>query len=381
MFDYYQKYKQTNSVVDADFNTSKVIFCGSNHKGLAFYELVKSLIIKGKNIRAVFMEEINSDIQALDSSQNIIDRHFVANHSECEVLKYALPLEELDKDAIVNHLVRESKDYLESYFNAKDYDGNPIVNLEGKSKSDYLRTYYSYFLDLLSNHNIPLGGIDQTQYRARQGSGYDFNRHATMNYHAGFIIKSYIERLNREQAHLQENDVILVSLGNAHTINGFEEIKKSDFEKVAIPSVPSIVKLESGMIPISTISFVADSEIVEKDGYNNTSTIIHKNQYSSYETETLLAPRPPSGSRYTSDYLAIASTDHELDRRISEFADLIVAPRRHDASNNEMVPPTSFSFASSSSSSSLAGKISNNIKLLISFLCIILQHNIWLCLK
>ena len=33
---------------------------------------------KGKNIRAVFMEEINSDMQALDDEQNIRDRHFVA---------------------------------------------------------------------------------------------------------------------------------------------------------------------------------------------------------------------------------------------------------------------------------------------------------------
>ena len=170
--------------------------------------------------------------------------------------------------------------------------------------------------------------------------GYDSNRQGQMNYHAAMIIKSYIERLNRQQVPLQENEVILVSLGNAHTINGFAGYKDSDERSVAIPSVPTIFKFESSNIPTATISFVADADIVKKDGYDTARTIIQRNLYSSYDISTSSAQKPPSNSRYTSKYLAIANTDHELDRRVSEFADLIVAPVRSQASFALMEAPS-----------------------------------------
>ena len=339
--EYFNLYRQVISNADADFNKSQVIFCGNNHRGLAFYELVKDLNKKGKKIRAVFMEEINSDAQAKEGSQNIIDRHFVENAKEKKQLKFALSIDELHRDVVIDHLVKESSNYLDGYLGH--------LGVGDRDQQEYLRNYYTDFLNELKSNNIAIGGVDHSLYRAQGGCGYDCNRHAYMNFHAAMIVKSYIERLNLERMPLAADEVVLVSIGNAHGINRYNEIEMSDGNHIAIPSVQTIFKTECEnscmLVPASSISFVDDSDIVEKDGYDTATTIIHKNKYSNYSLYSERSDKSPSNAKYTSQYLAIDKTNHELDRRIGEFADLIVG----QCKARSFVESTSFKVKSSSS--------------------------------
>lgn len=351
--EYFNKYRHLASVADADFNRSQVIFCGGNHRGLAFYELVKDLIKKGKKIRAVFMEEINSDAQAKDYNQNIIDRHFVVN-KEKESLKYAFSGDELDTDVVIEHLVKESAPYLDKYLG--------LIGVDGRDHEAYLDSYYRDFLNLLGVNNIHIGGIDHSKYREKPSGGYDCNRHAYMNFHAAMILKSYFERLNFLRVPLAHDEVVLVSIGNAHGIDRFNQIEMSDGHHIAIPSVQTIFKAEcanqSLSLPTSSISFVADPDVVEKDGYDTKATIIHLNKYSNYELYSERSDKSPSNAKYKSKYLAVAKTNHELDRNICEFAGLIVAPIRSHASVDSMVapPPPPTTTTTTTSSVSLFGR-------------------------
>ncbi|MBT4989491.1 MAG: hypothetical protein HOM96_03010 [Rickettsiales bacterium] len=294
----------------ADFSRSKIIFVGTDHNSYAFYELVKGMQARGKNIIAVFHEEINSDQITIDPRQHVIDRHFVANSQEMDRLQFAHNISHhIDTEFIAQHMANEAANYMD------------------EKTIDFHKSYFSDYLKYLGANNIRLGGIDQTKYRDKPTSGYNYHRHSQMNYHAAKIIKSFVEK---NQALLSvENNVILVSMGNAHGVNFYETIDIPDTQKIGIRSIPDLVQLEllestiltSGLqlCPISSIS-----TIVNKHTYNQYQAAIQISGSSliPYDRQTRVTRSDSDdGLLYSSKYLLLGKNDRELCDSIGSILD------------------------------------------------------------
>ncbi|MBL6785856.1 MAG: hypothetical protein ISQ32_06100 [Rickettsiales bacterium] len=294
---FYEKFNDTAFSESSNINNSNIIFCGSDHNSLAFYDLVTQIHARGKNIKAVFFEEINSDQQSCNAAQNIIDRHFVANIEELEILQYALDNSQLNLDKIKLSMISEAINY---------FDNDIALNQE-------ITTKINNFFDFTNLNGIKIGGIDHSDYRRRPVDGYDYKRHAYMNYHAANIIFNFIAK----NPVLGVNDVILVSLGNSHEIDNFEKIPNNN---IGIPSVSSILKSkmdESGYFyGVTSVSFVISSEIAkmhDKEGTSN--SIFFSNKIPLYEGK--------EGNHYISKYIAVADSRAKLEGNVSNVVDAI----------------------------------------------------------
>jgi hypothetical protein len=299
-------YKQALHVpvpMQASLGSSKIIFVGTNHNTLAFYELVRRIQLSGKKIRAVFMEELNADeIVEKDSPQMIRDRHFVANSGEREELDFAHNLDALLKSDMAEHMQRESRPYLKE---------------EAKTAE-----YFMSFLESLNAKATKIGAIDHSRYRSMPMGRYNYHRHSQMNYFAAQVISSYVRK---SQSFLADGDdsIILVSIGNAHNINNFKSITTQDGGKIGIRSVHDLTQILLPDVPMTSVSMLVN-EVATRQ-FDSRRAAAASSAVKSYDGSVRVkCSEEEEGVLFSSQYLMAKATNRDLMGAMAELSHLIV---------------------------------------------------------
>jgi hypothetical protein len=286
---YYNRISKFTAPEQSDFDKSKIIFVGSNHRNTAFYSLVSSLLKGGKKIRAIFMEELNADEITYSHEQAILDRHFVANPNELEDLELAHSCDSLLQDDMVDHIIKESAQYLDKLAPTKKF----------------LKDFFTE----LSTNNVKLGGVDHSRYRAMPTYGYNYHRQSQMNYFATNVIASYIKK---DPLFITDDSIILVSIGNSHNINGYKDIPLADGSMVKISGILKALSMEfapSELLPMTSVSLITN--VNTADTYGSVildKKIIQKGTIEDKDMDELLSSRYTAISRNNSEACSQAVT-------------------------------------------------------------------------